>query len=356
MTPEIVTMTVNGQTWTAWERVMIRASFKEAARSFEMTIAAERGGAQTAAMFAIFAPVEIMAGGDLVIAGFIDKRAPSFDATSASMSISGRSKGADAVDTSARHKTGSFKKKKPDEIAKEIAPKSVTFSSDLSLDAVDYQLTPGESVFRAIEKLARAQGATLSGQADGSIKITNASKSTKKHAGGLFEGVNIKSGSANHDGSNRHSEYRVIGQAAKGTGADALRLEGIARDAGVTRDRVIIVVHDDDADKTKLKKRARNRRDKAAGSGLTASITTPTWRDEAGKLWEPGLLIWTESQFLGLAQDMLLESVTYSQDSNGTQAQLELVDPRAHQGKAGKGAKSSAAWKTDNSEATTNVE
>lgn len=356
MTPEIVTMTVGGQTWTAWERVMIRASFKEAARSFEMTIAAERGGAQTAAMFAIFAPVEIKAGGDLVLSGHIDKRAPSFDADSATMSISGRSKGADAIDCSARHDKGSLKKKTPLEIARSIGPKSVTFDSDIDLDPVDYQVTPGETAFKAIEKLARAQGATLSGQADGSIKITNASKARKKHAGGLFEGVNIKSGSASHDGSNRHSEYRVVGQAAKGTGADALRLEGIARDAGVTRDRVIVVVHDDDADKARLKKRARNRRDKSAGSGLTASITTPTWRDETGVIWEPGRLVWTESQFLGLAQDMLIETVTLSQDSGGTQAQIELTDPRAHQGKAGKGAKSSKAWKTDDSEASDHVE
>jgi len=354
---EIVTATVGGQTWTAWKRVMIRASFKEAARSFEMEIAAELGGAQTNALFALFAPIEIRAGADKVVAGYVDKRRPRFSKDSAEMTISGRSKGQDAVDCSAKHDTADFKKKHPREIATAIAPKGVTFTSDIDLTPVDYHLTPGETAFRAIEKLARAQGATLSGQADGSIKITNASKARKKHAGGLFEGKNIESGSADHDGSNRHSEYRVVGQAPKGTGADALRIEGIARDAGVTRDRVLIVVHDDDADKDRLKKRAKNRRNRAAGAGLKASITTPSWRDEAGSLWEPGALVWTESQFLGLAQDMLIESVTYSQDgSSGTQAQLELVDPRAHQGKAGKGSKSSAAWKADDSEATDNVE
>jgi len=235
---EIVAVRVAGETWTAWERVMIRASFKEAARSFELKIAAERGGEQTAAMFAMFAPVEIRSiaavnelplragdAGDLVLAGHIDKRAPSFDADSAEMAISGRSKGADAVDCSAKHKTGSFKKKTPVEIAKEIAPKGVTFATDIDLEAVDYHLTPGETSFAAVEKLARAQGATLAGQADGSIRITNASTTRKKHAGGLFEGRNIKSGSASHDGSNRHSEVRVVGQKALGTGADALRVE-----------------------------------------------------------------------------------------------------------------------------------
>ncbi len=355
---EIVTATVGGQTWTAWKRVMIRASYKEAARSFELEIAAERGGAQTNALFALFAPVEIKATGDLVLSGYIDKRRPRVSAETAEMTISGRSKGQDAIDSSAKHETGDFKQKTPVEIGNAIAPPGVTFKSDIDLDKVDYHLTPGETAFRAVEKLARAQGATLTGDADGSIRITNASKGPKKHAGGLFHPGNIESASADHDGSNRHSEYRVVGQKPKGTGADALRLEGIARDAGVTRDRVLIVVHDDDADKERLKKRAKNRRNRAAGNGLKASVTVATWRDEAGQLWTPGQTVWTESEFLGLAQDMLIESVTLSQEAEGkgTQAQIELVDPRAHQGKAGKGAKSSKAWKQDSSEATDNVE
>lgn len=355
---EIVTVTVGGQTWTAFRRVMIRASYKEAARSFELEIAAERGGAQTNALFALFAPVEVKASGDLVLAGHIDKRRPQVGAETATMTISGRSKGADAIDSSAKHETGDFKKKKPDEIGNAIAPKGVKFVADIDLDPVDYHVTPGESAFRAVEKLARAQGATLTGDADGTIRITNASKGAKKQAGGLFHPGNIESGSADHDGSNRHSEYRVVGQAPKGTGADALRLEGIARDAGVTRDRVLVVVHDDDADKEKLKKRAKNRRNRAAGNGLKASVTVATWRDEAGALWTPGHLVWTESEFLGLAQDMLIESVTLSQEAEGagTRAQLELVDPRAHQGKAGKGGKSARAWSHDTSEAESHVE
>ena len=43
MTAEYITVSVGGKTWTAYKRVMVRASFKEAARSFELEIAAEGG-------------------------------------------------------------------------------------------------------------------------------------------------------------------------------------------------------------------------------------------------------------------------------------------------------------------------
>jgi prophage tail gpP-like protein len=45
------------------------------------------------------------------------------------------------------------------------------------LDKVRYwQVAPGETVFRNLERILRPQGATLMGEADGSVKITNASK------------------------------------------------------------------------------------------------------------------------------------------------------------------------------------
>ena len=352
MPAEIVTVSVQGgRAWTAWESVRIKASFKEAARSFELKAAAEGGARQVADVFALFSPVVIKAGADLLVTGYVEKRRPSHSATSAEIAISGRSKGADAIDCSATHATGEFRNQTPLQIAQALDSYGVGFTSDIALDPVDFRATPGATVFRSVEPLARAQGATLTGDPDGTIRITNASGRKRKHAGGLIWGKNIKTGSADHDATGRHSQYRVVGQKGKTTGADALRLEAIARDAGVPRDRVVVVVHDDDADKARLKKRARNRRNRSAGKGLTCEITVPGWRDEKGRLWTPGWLVWTQDSFLGVCQDMLIEDVSFVQDSGGTIAELSLVDPRAHQGKAGKGDKSKNGWSTPDSEA-----
>jgi hypothetical protein len=52
-----------------------------------------------------------------------------------------------------------------------------------------------------------------------------------------------------------------------------------------------------------------------------------------------------------VAQDMLIEHVTYHQSENTT-CNLELVDPRAYGGKSGKGNKSDKSWNMDNSDAS----
>lgn len=347
MGAEIITVEVDGRRYQSWTRVQVRASMAEAARSFRLEAAFEIGALATAWTFRAGSELSIYANDDLLLTGFVDRYQPQIEGRKASVVISGRSKSADAIDSSALHPTGRFENKKPDEIANEIMEKTgldLKVSTDRILEPVEsYQLTPGESIFRCLERMCRSQGMSLMGEADGSIRITNAEQAERQR-GGIFEGVNLLKGSADHNWSNRHSEYYVRGQRPFGTGADNLEVEALARDAGVDRKRVIVVVQDDDTDEKRAKKRAKNRRDRAAGNGLRASITTQGYRDEAGTIWTPGCLVWVESTALNIAQDMLIESVNYSQDDGGSVADLELCDPRAHGGKKGKGNKSGKDW------------
>ena len=78
---------------------------------------------------------------------------------------------------------------------------------------------------------------------------------------------------------------------------------------------------------------------------------TIRFRDESGKIWEPGKLVWVESAFLDIAQDMLIERVSYQQDDGGSIATISLTDPRSYGGEGGKGNKSGSTWSRDNSEA-----
>jgi prophage tail gpP-like protein len=346
---EIVTVRVGGSEFSAFERVQWSAAMNEAARSFRLEIAAEPGAGATHRQFEVFAPVEIMAGGELILRGHIDRRQPSISSSEASIAIAGRSKGADAVDSSAPVDKGAFKNKTPLDIAKDLDGGRAGFVSDERMEKIElYHVTPGETVFRAVERMARQQGLTLQGEPDGTIRLARATN-PKRHAGGLVEGVNIMRGSADHNGSNRHSKVTVLGQRPSGHGPDSLEIEAIARDAGVPRDRPLIIVQRDDTTKAAAGQAARNRSARAAGEGLSASITVVGWRDEAGAIWTPGRLIWTESPFLDLAQDMLIKSVSCSQDRGGTLTELSLVDPRAFGGKKGKAAKSGKAWSTPSS-------
>jgi len=184
----------------------------------------------------------------------------------------------------------------------------------------------------------------------GNVKITKAGKD--RHAGGLYEGVNILSAEANHDGTNRFSEVTVRGQSADGHGPEALEIEATATDAKVTRFRPHIVIHRDSATKAEVKGAATARRDRAAGRALSCDIEVQGFRDEAGTLFEPGWLIWTESETLGIRQDCLIECVEFTKHfKSGSIATLSLVDPRAYDGDKGKGNRSDPEFDLDDSEA-----
>lgn len=348
---EQITIEVAGQRWSAFEEITVNAAFNEAARDFTFIIAAELGSSVTNAVFGKGAEVSIYTNSDLLLKGAVNRKQPLIEAKKAQITVSGRSLSQDLIDGSAEHDTGNFKKKDPLQIANEIASKyRPKFETDQKLEKVDqYKLTQGESCFRCIERLARQQGMTLAGTPDGNIKITKAGK--QRHEGGLIEGQNILKGGADHNDANQHSEITARGQRPFGHGAEALEIEALARESGVKRHRPLIVIQDNDTTKELTKKRAKNLRDRKAGDALKATITTQGFRDEAGVVWTPGWLVWVESPFLEIAQDMLIEKVAYQQDSGGSIATISLTDPRSYGGEGGKGNKSGGEWSQDNSDA-----
>lgn len=344
----VVTVSAGGRLWTAWRRVMVRASFKSAARSFQIEAAAEGGPSATKWTFKAGTLVEIMFDGKLACRGYVDRYQPKLGHhDTAEITISGRSKSQDFIDSSAVHDTNQFKNKDPQEIGDALDKFGVGITTDEQLSKVKiYRITPGETAFRCIEKLCREQGVFVVGQADGSIKLTKGGK--QRHAGGLIEGQSILEIEADHNWSNRHSDVIVRGQAPYGHGEDALQIEGLARDAEVGRYRPVIVIHDGDTDKDRAKKRASTRRDREAGNSLKANVTTQGFCDSGGTVWEPGNLIFTQSDFADVKQDMGIEDVTFAQDrKQGSLSQLSLVDPRALGGKGGKGGSAGEGWAND---------
>lgn len=343
---EVVTIEVNGQRWRAFKSISINAAFNDAVRTASFKVAAEAGASATNRIFSKGAEVKIYLNSDLVLTGNVNRRRPLLKGKDSEIGVEVRSASADLVDGSAEHKTGHFKKKDPKEIADEIS-KNYTktgFTTDKQLKKKDYyNITPGETVFRCIEKLCREQGMTMTGTADGKILITDA-KSAKKHAGMILEGRDFTEGGSDHDETNQHSEVRVLGQRPRGHGDKVLEIEGVAKNTSVKRHRPQIVVNDGDTTEDLAKDRAKTRKERENGDALKANITVQGFRDEAGKVWEPGYTIFIESPFLDVSQDMLIESVEFSQDDGGSLSYLSLTDPGSYGGSSGKANKSGSDW------------
>jgi prophage tail gpP-like protein len=343
---ENVTVTVDGSPFTMVERVQVSASMKSATRKFSLTIAERPGEWNIPAGSA----VEIKSNSDLLVSGYSNRYQSSGSPTSHKVTIKGRGKGQDFVDSSATHPTGYFEKQTPDKAAKEIDKHGAGITSKVALASEDYmQFYQGETAFSFIERWLRGQGVTQMGKADGSIEITNASVA-QLHAGYLREGLNIAEYSVEQKDDHRHSHYIVKGQSRHGTGGTALQIVAQAIDPAVTRFRPKIIVAEQNTDQKRAQRRADHERERAAGEAMSGSVKTQSFRDIMGQLYEPNRLIYVHAPVLmHLSQAMLIESLTFDwTPGGGSETELKIVDPRAHQGKPGRTGGSGAAKTSKN--------
>jgi prophage tail gpP-like protein len=286
-------------------------------------------------------------GSDLVLTGNVEKRSPRLAGEEKELTISGRSKTGDLVDSSAEHKTGEFRKKTARDVIGELAEAhGVKVEAETTLKSRDlFRLYPGETVFAAAERWARAEGFTLSDTPEGNLKI--AAGATKQHAGEIADGDGwpaIIDASAVHDDSKRFGKVKVRAQAPDGYGPDTLQIEDEARDEAPLRGRVRVITPPEQVAKTDARKRAQWHRDRAAGEGVSCEVTVVGWRDAAGRIWTPGWNVFVAIADLGLSQPMTIKTVKLAQSDEGTKATLSLVDPRAFGAKSAKGGKSGKGW------------
>ena len=346
---EIVTLVVDGQALQGWQQVSVTRSAEAAAISFSL-VATNPGWSEEARLlrkgklvqiytapdpegsgFGSFSP----SGADLLCTGHIDEYEVEIGPRERrEVGVSGRSKAGDAIDCPpAKHKTGQVEKKDLKGVCDEFDEWGIGFTADVPLKKIpEVQIVPGESFFKTVEREARRQGVLLTGQPDGKVKITRAGKN--RHAGALVEGQPpVSKWKIRFSIQNKRSPIIVRGQTARGTGAKALRQEERAEDPSVERYRPEILFNEGSDTSKELKRRAEWQKLRRSGSGVSASPHVATWRDEAGKLWEPGNLVACRVPSEDLDQDLALKSVTFVQvmgegEGAGTYADLTLVEPR----------------------------
>lgn len=340
-----VSITAGGQDFANWESATVSYSAKEAVRSFSFTATSNAGPIDASWQLMPQTPVTVTANGSLLVTGFIDKMSPSYAKDKHTLEVSGRSKGADTVDSSAEHSTGEIRNTNIQQIAQQLDKQSVGFSlgPGVSLDNIDvFRLNPGETVFQALDKVARKAQLLLIGQPDGSIQIATGG-TTRTHPA-LIEGQNILEASAVFDDSDKHSEYKVKGQRANGTGATNLAIEGTSTDTSVKRNRPKVIIPEGDTDQKGADKRAKTHKDRQTGESITASIKVQGWHDDNGQVWAPNTLVYIYSPMLKLDMDLLLDSVSLTQDSSGSFSKLGFVQPKGLGSSAGTGSNTSGAW------------
>lgn len=271
--------------------------------------------------------------GETIITGYIDAINPQIDGTGYGIALSGRDRAGDLVDCSAIAKPGNWTQRSIEAIAAELAQPfgiKIVARVDTGEKVKRFALQQGETVYAAIERLARYRGLLAVSNAAGEVELIRPGEGA--NVAELVEGKNIIGGSATHDARDRFSDYIVKGQAsgddnANGKAVAAVKAE--ARDPALGRYRPLLVIGEDQSTTASLRKRAAWEASTRAAKAQRATLSVQGWRTPGGELWRPNQRVGVTSPFLLIEGTMLITEVSLAKDDAGTVTDITVTPPEA---------------------------
>lgn len=334
---DMIELEVGGLRHSGWKNANVQTGFDRFAGSFSLTLAdkwpddsgfdLEQLSVEAGQSCAIYV------GGELIISGFIDQALPQINGESHEISINGRSKAADLLDSSAVHSPATWSQRRLEDIAADlIAPFGLKITAQTSTGEAfkKFALQQGESVFQAIERMCQMRGLLPISAANGDIIIM-----TPQISGAipLLEGENILSASAQHDVSGRYSEYIVKGQSASDddhNGRATSQLVGSAKDPAIGRYRPLIIIGEEQGNSSTYQLRAEWEAKVRAAQSQSATVIVPDWRTRGGALWREGMGVDLFAPSLFITDTMIISAVDFSIDEYVQTTALSLAYPDAY--------------------------
>lgn len=327
---------VNDKLYAGWESVRVDRGMDQISGMFELDVS--ELWPQQAEEVRIFAgdACELLIDGEAVISGYVDDVGIAHSAKQHRVSIVGRDKTGDLVDCSAIHKPGQWKQRRLEQIAADLCkPFSVQVVVAEGVNTGDpfaqFALQEGESVFEAIERMARIRGVLLSTDGQGRLVITRTGQ--VKVATPLVLGQNIMQARGSISLRDRYSQYVVKGQ-APGTdyfsGPAVSGLKATASDPAVKRYRPLVMVSESQGDGMSLRDRAQWEATVRAARATEISITAQGWAHANG-LWAPNTLVRVQDRWMRLDDgvELLVRAVSFKLDEQGSTTELSLTRPDA---------------------------
>lgn len=330
---DTVSLAIGGQLHEGWTSVEVTRAIDTMAGAFKLELAERWPGQPARFELQAGAACAVMAGGETLITGYIDRLETELAGEDHVLRISGRDKAGDLIDCAAIHKPGSWRDTAIETIAAELVKPfgiSVAARAPTGARLKRFALQPGETVQAAIERLCRFRGLLAISDAQGNIVLTSPGRGAAVET--LTEGANILACSAEHDTSERFSEYLVKGQASgddEAHGKTVSQPSAVARDPGMTRHRPLMIVAEEQATLDNLEARAKWEAVTRAGRAQPGRVRIAGWRRPDGQLRAPDTIVTLDAPSMFMAGPMLVESVTLSLGEGGTTSRLSIVPPEA---------------------------
>ncbi|PCI04653.1 MAG: Mu P family protein [Hyphomicrobiales bacterium] len=358
-------------TFDAWTIAEVTRDLQDFAGTFSFTL---RDATRAIASFDYASPpplfqmrpgpgLEIYLEGELILVGWIENVDVDIDAEFGEVTISGRDKSGDLVDSAAAPDgPGEFKNIKLEDAAKKIAaPFDLTVKTEIDTGEPfpRYPIGVAETALSAIEKGARQRHALVTSDGKGGIVITRSGK--EKAPGDLTLPGNILSSSGHYSHERRHSETIVRGQSEKAEGRRKKRkaklkpgdpaLDGEARALGdgsaTTRERKGIAItgrtkdpeitrHRPKVHLTKSQPSKQGAQDEAdfrsraaRANGEEVTVTVHSYSVN-GILWKVNQLPNVNDAFQGINRDMLISRIAYRYaEDEGEITEMTVMSPEA---------------------------
>jgi len=291
--------------------------------------------------------VQVLLGADVVLTGFVDTFVPSYDGRQHMVRIAGSGKCQDLVDCSAFLPGGQILNQTVPNIAKTLcAPYGITVDIAPGTNVGDpipqVVVLMGESVYSTLEILCRFKalllyenaygGLTFAAGGDGS-STTSTAIGTRVAASGLAEGINVLAASVEYSMGQRFSRIDAAYAGLDickdiGDGGNVITS---VYDGTVPRFRYHAVLSENVIGGEEVaKRRADWELAYRYGQSFKVRVTTDSWRDSAGALYEPNILIDVDLPSLKLPKKRwLVTEVTYRLSEGGTQTDLLIQPPES---------------------------
>lgn len=311
--------TGDGQLFDGWTSVTVTKNLESVANGFSMTLhdrffpLGQRWPLKPGVL------VKINVAKERVLTGRIEKLDASYSEGTRTLSVSGRSRPGDLVDASVTGST-EYTQIALDELARQlIAPFGLKVFLSVTPKKIEkFAVKPGETVFEALDRAARLQGFFWISTRGGNLRLTRAGRGRANSE--LSQDVNIKGASISIDTSERHNEYKVIGQNS-GTdelfGKNAAQPFGSALDSGITRHRPLTIVAESTIDIDKATTRAEWEAANRVANGMRINCVTESWLQQDESLWDINQIVRLRASYIGIDADLLISSVEQKQDNTG---------------------------------------
>lgn len=338
-----VRLLVAGKEFEGWKSVAIQAGIERQVRDFDLSITnAWPGNTEIPRRIHPGDACELYIGDDKVLTGYVDATPVSYDATSVTVGVRGRSKTADLVDCSAINEPGRWSGAKVERVAADLAqPYGITVIAQVDTGAVvSHAIEQGETVFESIDRMLRGEQLATDNAKGELVLIEVGSAGVATTA--LELGENILSCDAPLDFKDVYTEYLVKGQRPGSDdefGEEVSQETASISDDTLSRRRVLMIKQGGKSDGVTATARVEYERAHRKAMALASTYTVQGWRQADGTLWLHNMLVRVKDDMVGFDDEFVIAEIGYKLSSAGMLLTIKVGPKDGYVNKPPKGKK-----------------